>query len=83
VRHSRRCQERIQPFPGLVFAAWDEVPIAVPGLAHIAVAGPCGDLLPVEAGGDEVGDRAVARLVRRDRLEPGLLPRLVRTSSDR
>ncbi|PZS12308.1 MAG: hypothetical protein DLM64_05145, partial [Solirubrobacterales bacterium] len=46
----------------MFFAAGDEVAVAVPGLANIAVSGPSRDLFPVEAGGDEVGDRAVAGL---------------------
>ena len=87
VRHSRGrlCgrEEGIETLSCRVLAAGHEVPVAVPGLADIAVAGPGGDLLPVETGGDEVRDRAVPGLVRGDRLEAGLLPRLVRTGSDR
>jgi hypothetical protein len=51
-------EERIEALSGLVFAARDKVPVAVPRLADIAVTGPGGDLLPVKTGGDEVGDRA-------------------------
>jgi hypothetical protein len=67
----------------LLFAAGNEMSVAIPRLAHVAVSGPGGDLLPVEAGGDEVGDRAVTSLVRRDRLEAGLGPGLVGAGADR
>jgi hypothetical protein len=87
LRHSRdrlrRVQLGVQTLSGLLFPAWDDVAVAVPGLTNIAVSRPRRDLLPVEAGGDEVGDRAVAGLVRRNRLEPGLEPCLVRSGADR
>src|ERR1700759_341626 len=57
--------------------------VAVPGLTHVAVPGPRRDLLPVESGRDEVGDRAVPCLVWRDRLEAGGLPCLVRPGAGR
>jgi hypothetical protein len=87
VRHSRWVlggrQERIEALARGVLSAGDEVPVAVPRLADIAVAGHRGDLLPVKAGGDEVRDRAVPCLVGSQWLEPGLLPGLVRACSDR
>jgi hypothetical protein len=55
VRHSRgrlgRRQERIEALACDVLATGDEVPVAVPRLADIAVAGPGRNLLPVESGG--------------------------------
>ncbi|MDQ6822318.1 MAG: hypothetical protein M3076_18620 [Actinomycetota bacterium] len=87
MRHSRSGgggrQEGIEALACGVFAAGDEVAVAVPRLADIAVACPGGDLLPVEAGGDEKGDGAVACLVGRDRLEAGFEPCLVRPGADR
>jgi hypothetical protein len=78
-----RGEEGVEALPGLVLAARDEVAVTVPGLAHVAVTSPRGDLLPVEPGGDEVRDRAVSGLVGRDRLKAGSLPRLVRPGPDR
>src|ERR1022692_1668457 len=79
VRHSRgelgRGQVGVEALAGLLFSAGDVVAVAVPRLANIAVSGPGGDLLPVEAGGDEVGDRAVSCLVWSDRLATGVAPR--------
>jgi hypothetical protein len=65
-------EERVEALCRRLLAARDEVSVAVPGLADIAVSGPRRDLLPVETGGDEVGDRAVSGLVWRDRLAASL-----------
>ncbi len=77
-----RLEIGIEAGRGRLFSARDEMAIAVPGLADVAVTGPGGDLLPVKAGGDEVADRAVASLVRRDRVQPRRPPRLVRAGAD-
>ncbi|MBV9364917.1 MAG: hypothetical protein JOY89_11810 [Solirubrobacterales bacterium] len=53
-----RRQEGIETFTGLFLTAGDEVAVAVPRLADIAVARPGRDPLPVETGRDEVRDRA-------------------------
>ena len=87
VRHSR-ChfgwrQERVETLSCRVLAAWHEVSVAVPRLADIAVAGPGGDLLPVETGGDEVRDGAVTCFMGSQWFKSGCLPRLVRSGSDR
>jgi hypothetical protein len=86
VRHSRFelgwRQVGVAALAGLLFAARHKVPVAVPGLADIAVAGPGGDLFPVEAGSDEAGDRTVACLMGRDRFEAGRFPCLVDADAD-
>ena len=79
---ARRLQIRVQPGGRGLLSAGHEVAVAVPGLAHIAVSSPGGDLLPVQAGRGEVADRAVAGLVGRDRIESRSEPRLARAGAD-
>ena len=76
LRHSRASEIRAQAVSGLALGAGDDVAVAVQRDSDIAVSGPGRDLFEIEAGCDEERDRTVPRLVQRDRLDAGRLPRL-------